>query len=313
MPPFLRTYHCLASPLCLLAHYITVHHNLCCRQAHFSHTCSHPPLISGLSSALLDSQLHAASIVHTSIALHLSSASVTVQGCSLSSMTAALQCLDPLLTAYLDWRLLLRNLLANALPDLAAASTGSLLQLKQAMQQADSDADGLITQDELMTVDVSVLLTSLLPAPDAAASEDDAAVAASTLQEGTADEQACDSTEDAVPGAETQHASDAEGSSEHQEALDADGVENAEGRTDGQEGGDPDEQDLTEAGPDLSKAAEHVKVLLCQALWGDDSGAAVDIDEIMLFLSCAGDGKEGLQKAFDVLTAGSENGQVCLR
>ncbi len=69
-------------------------------------------------------------------------------------------------------RLLLRNLLANALPGLPGASSSSLLQLKQAMQQADSNADGMLAQDELMTVDVSCLLTSLMASPDAELSAD---------------------------------------------------------------------------------------------------------------------------------------------
>ena len=229
-----------------------------------------------------------------------------MQGCRLSGMTAALQCLDPLLTAYLDWRLLLRNLLANALPDLPAASSDSLLQLKQAMQQADSNADGLLTQDELMTLDVSMLLTSLIAASAAA---EDADVAAITEQEGNSDEQTADSTEDAQPETDVQ--------SEHQDEVqaasqvDTDTNEEAlQGTALQKDSENPDEAQLAEAGPDLNRAAEHVKALLCQALWGDDSSADIDIDEIMLFLSCAEDGKEGLQKAFDVLTGGREDSQV---
>ena len=237
---------------------------------------------------------------------------VWVQGCSLSNMTAALQCLDPLLTAYLDWRLLLRNLLASALPDLAAASTDSLLQLKQAMLQADSNADGLVTQDELMTVDVSLLLTSLV-ASSAAAAVADADVPSGTEPDGDADEQTGENSEGAA--ADAQPESEAQDNDEFQEleSADADGTDAAQQSVDPQIDEVPaGDEDLTEAGPDLNKAAEHVKSLLCQALWGDHSTAAVDIDEIMLFLSCAEDGNVGLQKAFEVLTASSEDSQVCL-
>lgn len=236
---------------------------------------------------------------------------VWVQGCSLSNMTAALQCLDPLLTAYLDWRLLLRNLLANALPDLAAASTDSLLQLKQAMQQADSNADGLVAQDELMTVDVSMLLASLVACSDAAAVAD-ADVPSGTEPDGNADEQTGENSETA---ADVQPESEVQDNEEPQEleSAGADGADAAQQIVDPQIDEVPaGDEDLTEAGPDLNKAAEHVKSLLCQALWGDHSTAAVDIDEIMLFLSCAEDGNVGLQKAFEVLTASSEDSQVCL-
>ena len=230
-----------------------------------------------------------------------------MQGCSLSGMTAALQCLDPLLTAYLDWRLLLRNLMGSALPDLPAASSDSLLQLKQAMQQADSNADGLLTQDELMTLDISMLLTSLIAVAAAAVTED--ADVAITEQEGNTDEQTADNIEDAQPEADVQ----SEDQDEVQAASHADTDTNKEalqGMALQEDGESPDEEQLAEAGPDLSRAAEHVKALLCQALWGDDSSADVEIDEIMLFLSCAEDSKAGLQKAFDVLTGGGEDSQV---
>ena len=86
--------------------------------------------------------------------------SIAMQDASLSSMTAALQSLDPLHTAYLQWRHLLRSLLVHAMPALLPASPAQLLHLKHSLQQADSNADGLLNQAELLSVDFASVSTA---------------------------------------------------------------------------------------------------------------------------------------------------------
>jgi len=70
--------------------------------------------------------------------------------------------MDPLHTAYLDWHLLVRNFIAQAVPSLSSATCEQLLQLKQRLQQADSNADGLLTEPELMSTDMGAFLSSQL-------------------------------------------------------------------------------------------------------------------------------------------------------
>ena len=92
---------------------------------------------------------------------------VLVQGSSMSVMTSNLQSMDPLHTAYLDWRLVMRNFIAPCVPLLPTLSADQLLQLQQVMQQADSNADGLLTQPELQSVDMQPLFLAATSAPQA--------------------------------------------------------------------------------------------------------------------------------------------------
>ena len=209
-----------------------------------------------------------------------------MQGCSLSSITAALEWLVPELAAYLDWRLLLRDLLAVALPGLPSATSDSLLQLKQAMQQAGSTAEGSLTQGELMLVDIAAVL-SIATAADTELG--------AAQQEGTPSEEELNSVQDAAAQQDAQANDDDQG----QAAAEADSIEEGSFQAD----------QSADSGAAQSNPIESFKSLLCQVFF-DDSTAAVDVDELMLYLSCDADGTAGLQKAFTVLIGANGDCQV---
>ena len=188
-----------------------------------------------------------------------------VQGTSLSDMTRLLQNMDPLHTAYVDWRLFMRNFLAVCVPALPALSAGQLLQLKHRMQQADSDADGLLTESEWQSVDMQPLFTA---GAGGSSSADGGGAAALQAAE------------------------------EQQTDVDADSASACKA-----ERGVADGKDALSAEP-----AAHLNDLLC--LMFADSNAALDLEEVMLYLCCDSDGAEGLRKVFAVLTGSQADGQV---
>ena len=195
-----------------------------------------------------------------------------VQGTSLSDMTRILQNMDPLHTAYVDWRLFMRNFLAVCVPALPALSAGQLLQLKQRMQQADSDADGLLTESEWQSVDMQPLFTAAtgcFPAGAGGSSSADGGGAAA-LQ--AAEEQQTDVDADSASASMAER-----GIAAGEDALSA-------------------------------EPAAHLNDLLC--LMFADSNAALDLEEVMLYLCCDSDGADGLRKVFAVLTGSQADGQV---
>lgn len=200
-----------------------------------------------------------------------------VQGSSLSDMTSTLQSMDPLHTAYLDWRLFMRNFLAVCVPTLRTLSAGQLLQLKQSIQQADSNADGLLTEPEWQSVDMQPLFMAATGCSQAGAH------GSSSAHGGGAAALA------GRPAAEGQKAD-----------VDADPA--SPGNYDGEVAG----------GEDASSAesATQLNSLLC--LMFADSNAAIDFEEVMLYLCCDADGAEGLRKVFAVLIGSQNDGQVCV-
>ena len=198
-----------------------------------------------------------------------------MQGTSLSDMTRTLQSIDPLHTAHLDWRLFMRNFLAVCVPALPALSAGQLLQLKQRMQQADSNADGLLTESEWQSVDVQPLFMAATDCSQAGAcgsssADDDraAALAGSQAAEG--------------------------------QQIDVDADSAVSYKPDGEVAGGEDAQ--------KAEPAAHLNDLL--RLMFADSDAAIDLEEVMLYLCCNSDGAEGLRKVFAVLTGSQTDGQV---
>lgn len=185
---------------------------------------------------------------------------------SLSDMTSSLQSMDSLYTAYLEWRLFMRNFLAVCVPALPKLSAGQLLQLKQKMQQADSDADGLLTQSELQSVELQPLFRAATGRPQAEAgssSSADGGGAATSAGSPPAEDQQTNADEKVVGGED----------------------------------------------PLREESAAQLNDLLC--LMFADSDAAVNLEEVILYLCCDRDGVEGLQKVFAVLTGSESDGQVC--
>ena len=198
---------------------------------------------------------------------------MAVQGMSLSDMTSSLQSMDSLYTAYLEWRLFMRNFLAVCVPALPKLSAGQLLQLKQKMQQADSNADGLLTQAELQSVELQPLFmaaTGRTQTEARSSSFADGGGAATLAGSQPAEDQQtnadapCKSDEEVVSG---------------EDAL-------------------------------REESAAQLNDLLC--LMFADSDAAINLEEVVLYLCCDRDGVEGLQKAFAVLTGSESDGQVCI-
>lgn len=187
--------------------------------------------------------------------------------------------MDPLHTAYLDWRLLMRSLIACSLPALPTASVAQLLQLKQRMQQADSNADGLLTPAELLSVDMQPIFG---PAASIA------------LRDGS------DSSAD---GPSDNHGSAIEGSSAQGEQSEIGASASAPYGTD---------EKVPTGGAISDKSGAQLIQLLC-LMFEDTAGdiAALEIDDIMLYLCCDIDGAAGLQKAFAALTGSQYGRKVC--
>lgn len=208
-----------------------------------------------------------------------------LQGSSLSSVTGALQSMDPLHTAYLDWHLLVRNFIAQAVPSLSSATCEQLLQLKQRLQQADSNADGLLTEPELMSTDMGAFLSSKMAAKDVQVEADENMTGSSA--------------ESAVHGSAA--AIDRSNSAEKAEQS----LE--QGDLTGDLGGDQSSSAETNA----QQTAGQLKQLLFGMFGSNEvAHAAVSIEDFLLYLCCDGDGASGLSKAFAVVTDNVADGQV---
>ena len=175
-------------------------------------------------------------------------------------------------TAYLDWRLFMRNLVACCVPSLPVLSAEQLLQLEQSMRQVDSNADGLLTQPELLSVDMQPLFVAATGAP----------------------EPETGSSRSADGGGAA--ASDVDAAAEGQQTHEGENAAAAPLTSDGE----------------VANGAEEASAPLKQLLWlmFANSSAAIDIEEFLLYFCCAVDGAEGLQKAFAVLTGSQLDGQV---
>lgn len=196
--------------------------------------------------------------------------------------------MDPGHTAYLEWPLLVRHLVVPAVPGLPLATPAQLVQLKQRLQQADSDADGLLTEPELMSVDMGPLLTA--PAAPAAPAEE-AGEAQDSLTSSTA--------AGALDGSAAAQNVSTDGGDE---ALADAGIA----------GGLSAEQSLSVSAAG-EQAAGQLKGLLFQMCKSSASGdAAVNIEDILLYLCCDTDGPAGLSKAFAVVTDSQADGKVSI-
>lgn len=192
-------------------------------------------------------------------------------------MTNNLQSMDPLHTAYLDWRLFMRNLIVCCVPSLPGLSADQLLQLDHRLRQADSDADGLLTQPELLSVDMQPLFVANNGAPETEVdSKSSADGGGAAVPEGN-------------PAAEGQQTDEA--------ATTAAPLSSDEEVADGENA-------------DSNESAAPLKQLLW--LMFANSRAAVEIEEVLLHFCCDADGAEGLQKAFAVLVGSQVGGQVRL-
>ena len=191
-------------------------------------------------------------------------------------MTNILQSVDPMHTAYLDWRLFMRNLVACCVPSLPVLSAEQLLQLEQRMREVDSNADGLLTRPELLSVDMQPLFVAATGAP-----EPETGSSWSADGGGAA-------------------ASDGDAAAEGQQTHEGENAAAAPLASDG------------EVANGANGLREEASAPLKQLLWlmFANSSAAIDIEEVLLYCCCAVDGAEGLQKAFAVLTGSQLDGQV---
>lgn len=195
-------------------------------------------------------------------------------------MSAALRSLDPLHTAYLNWHHLLRNLIAQAVPALLAVTPDQLLQLKLRLEQADSNADGFLTEPELLSVDMEPLLN---------------ASTASLHKEGQQEGMSRSSVAEVADDSGTV-VSEGSNEKQYQDIAVSAG----------------DDQDSPVEAND-QKAMAQLKHLCFQMLENNAAeDAAVSIEEILLYFCCDSNATAGLRKAHAVVT-GSLDGQVALK
>lgn len=194
--------------------------------------------------------------------------------------------MDPVHTAYLEWPLLVRHLVVPAVPGLPLATPAQLVQLKQRLQQADSDADGLLTEPELMSVDMGPLLTApAAPAEQAVEAQDSLTSSTAAGAAGALDGSAAAQNDSTNGGDEA--------------PADA-----------GIAGGLSAEQSMS-VSPAGEQAAGQLNQLLFRMCKSSASGnAAVNIEDILLYLCCDTDGAAGLSKAFAVVTDSQVDGKV---
>ena len=191
--------------------------------------------------------------------------------------------MDPGHTAYLEWPLLVRHLVVPAVPGLPLATSAQLVQLKQRLQQADSDADGLLTEPELMSVDMGPLLTApAAPAEQAGEAQDSltSSTAAGAL-DGSAAAQ-----NDSTDGGD--------------EALADAGIA----------GGFSAEQSMSVSAAGEQAAGQLNQLLFQMCKSSASENAAVNIEDILVHLCCDTDGAAGLSKAFAVVTDSQVDGKV---
>jgi len=195
--------------------------------------------------------------------------------------------MDPLHTAYLDWHLLVRNFIAHAVPSLSSATSEQLLQLKQRLQQADSNADGLLTEPELMSTDMGAFLSSQLATKEVEVEADGSMTSSSA---GTAVHGS------AAAVALSNNAEKDKQSLKHEDLA-----------------GDLDGDQSSSAEMNVQQTAGQLNQLLFRMFGNNEvANAAVSIEDILLYLCCDGDRASGLSKAFAVVTDNVADGQVVI-
>jgi len=195
--------------------------------------------------------------------------------------------MDPLRTAYLDWRLLVRNFIAQAVPSLSSATCEQLLQLKQRLQQADSNADGLLAEPELMSTDMGAFLSNkvAIKEVEVEADENMTSSSAGNAVHGSA-----------AAVALSNSAEKDKQSLEHEDLA-----------------GDLDGDQSSSAEMNAQQTAGQLNQLLFRMFGNNDvAKAAVSIEDILLYLCCDSDGASGLSKAFAVVTDKAD-GQVVIK
>ena len=211
-----------------------------------------------------------------------------LQGSSLSSLTGALQSMDPLHTAYLDWHLLVRNFIAQAVPSLSSATSEQLLQLKQRLQQADSNADGLLTEPELMSTDMGAFLSSKLAAEEVEVEADGNMTSSS----------AGNAVHSSAAAAAVSNSAKKDKQSLEQEEL----------------AGDVEGNQTSSAEMNGQQTAGQLNQLLFRMFGNNEvAKAAASIEDILLYLCCSSDGASGISKAFAVVTDNVADGQVVIK
>ena len=209
-----------------------------------------------------------------------------LQGSSLSSVTGALQSMDPLHTAYLDWHLLVRNFIAQAVPSLSSATSEQLLQLKQHLQQADSNADGLLTEPELMSADMGAFFSSKLAVEEVELEADGSMTSSS----------AGNAVHGDAAAIAVSNSAEKDQQSLEQEDLDPDGAQTSFANMNGQQ-----------------KAGQLNQLLFRMFGNNEVANSAVSIEDILLYLCCNSEGASGLSKAFAVVTDNVADGQVVIQ
>lgn len=192
--------------------------------------------------------------------------------------------MDSLHTAYLDWRLLLRNFVAPAVPSLSSATSEQLLQLKQHLQQADSNADGLLTEPELMSTDMGAFLSHKVAIKEVEVEADENMTSSSAVHGSAAAVALSNSAEKDKQ------------SLEHEDLA-----------------GDLDGDQSSSAEMNAQQTAGQLNQLLFRMFGNNEvAEAAVSIEDILLYLCCDSDGASGLSKAFAVVTDNAD-GQVVIK
>jgi hypothetical protein len=211
-----------------------------------------------------------------------------LQGSSLSSVTGALQNMDPLHTAYLDWHLLVRNFIAQAVPSLSSATSEQLLQLKQRLQQADSNADGLLTEPELMSIDMGAFLSSKLAVEEVEVEAD----------ENMTSNSAGNAVDGSAAAAAVSNSAEKDEQSLEQEDL----------------AGDVGGNQTSSAEMNGQQTAGQLNQLLFRMFGNNEvANAAASIEDILLYLCSNSDGASGLSKAFAVVSDNVADGQVVIK
>ncbi len=210
------------------------------------------------------------------------------QGSSLSTVTGTLQSMDPLHTAYLNWHLLVRNFIAQAVPSLSSATSKQLLQLKQRLQQADSNAGGLLTEPELMSTDMAAFLSNKLAVEEVEVEADGNMTSSS----------AGNAVHGSAAAVAVSNSAEKDEQSLEQEEL----------------AGDVDGDQTSSAEMNGQQTAGQLNQLLFRMFGNNEvASAAASIEDILLYLCCNSDGASGLSKAFAVVTDNVADGQVIIK
>lgn len=196
--------------------------------------------------------------------------------------------MDPLHTAYLNWHLLVRNFIAQAVPSLSSATSKQLLQLKQRLQQADSNAGGLLTEPELMSTDMAAFLSNKLAVEEVEVEADGNMTSSS----------AGNAVHGSAAAVAVSNSAEKDEQSLEQEEL----------------AGDVDGDQTSSAEMNGQQTAGQLNQLLFRMFGNNEvANAAASIEDILLYLCCNSDGASGLSKAFAVVTDNVADGQVIIK